>query len=119
MPSPPAEQPVDEVERQRQKLMKHTPAKPSRLREAFVPSPSVLSDAGNQSLFLGTPVAAAGLYNFDFDDMPEAEEIELTADEWAGLQAITNSADWKAATASAWPDPIMEYGSEEEDLSPL
>jgi hypothetical protein len=119
MPSPPAEQPVDEVERQRQKLMKHTPAKPSRLREAFVPSPSVLSDAGNQSLFLGTPVAAAGLYNFDFDDMPEAEEIELTADEWAGLQAITNSADWRAATASAWPDPIMEYGSEEEDLSPL
>jgi hypothetical protein len=120
MPSPPAEQPVDEVERQRQKLMKHTPAKPSRLREAFVPSPSVLSDAGNQSLFLGTPAAAtAGLYEIDFDDMPEAEEIELTAEEWAGVQAITSSAEWKAATARAWPDPIMEYDSEEEDLSPV
>lgn len=115
MPSPPAEQPVDEVERQRQKLMKHTPAKPSRLREAFVPSPSVLSDAGNQSLFLGTPVAATDL----FDDMPEAEDLELTAEEWAGVQAITNSAEWKAETATPWPDPIMEYGSEEEDLSPV
>jgi hypothetical protein len=51
--------------------------------------------------------------------MPEAEEIELTAEEWAGVQAITSSAEWKAATARAWPDPIMEYDSEEEDLSPV
>ncbi|KAH3982262.1 hypothetical protein HBI81_031800 [Parastagonospora nodorum] len=42
------EQPRDEIKRQRQNLMEHTPAKPSRRREASVPSPSVLVDADNQ-----------------------------------------------------------------------
>jgi hypothetical protein len=115
-PSASAEQPVDEIERQRQKLMKHTPAKPSRLREAFVPSPSVMSDAGNQSLFLGTPLAPAGL----FDDMPDAEDLDLTPEDYAAVQALTNTAEWKAAdAANVWPDPTYTYASEEEELSPV
>ncbi|KAL5121592.1 hypothetical protein ACEQ8H_000664 [Pleosporales sp. CAS-2024a] len=111
-----SEQPVDEVERQRQKLMKHTPAKPSRLREAFVPSPSVMSDAGNQSLFMGTPMAPAAM----FDDMPDAEDLDLEPDVWAAVEAFTNTAEWKAANAANnWPDPTYTYESEEEELSPV
>jgi hypothetical protein len=112
----PTAQPVDEVERQRQKLMKHTPAKPSRLREAFVPSPSVRSDAGNESIFLATPLAAHNM----FDDMPDAEELDLTAEEWAAVDAMRNSEEFKAADAAVvWPDAILTYGSDEEDLSPI
>jgi len=37
------------VEAQRARIAKYTPAKPSRLREAYAPSPSVLSDSGQQS----------------------------------------------------------------------
>ncbi|KAF2748291.1 hypothetical protein M011DRAFT_466696 [Sporormia fimetaria CBS 119925] len=38
--------PSDPVGAQRARAMKHTPAKPSRLREAMVPSPSAKSDKG-------------------------------------------------------------------------
>jgi hypothetical protein len=141
-----SQQPVDEVERQRQKLMKHTPAKPSRLREAFVPSPSLMSEAGNTPIpfpgnisvpfpgnssvtFPGTsspvpgnnsvPVAESPTAPFVFDDMPEAEDLELTAEDWAGVEALRNSDAWKAANSVPWPDPHMTYDSDEEDLSPL
>jgi hypothetical protein len=115
-PSATTEQPNDEIERQRQKLMKHTPAKPSRLREAFVPSPSVLSDAGNQSFLTGTPLVPTNM----FDDMPDAEDLDLTSEDWAGVHALTNSNEWKAAAATnVWPDPTYTYASEEEELSPV
>lgn len=113
---PTVQQPVDEVERQRQKLMKHTPAKPSRLREAYLPSPSLRSDAGNDSILMASPLPATDL----FDDMPGAEDLGLTEEEWAGVRAYQNSAEWKAAdAANVWPDAILTYGSEEEDLSPI
>ena len=115
-PSTTTEQPKDEIERQRQKLMKHTPAKPSRLREAFVPSPSVLSDAGNQSFLAGTPLASTNM----FDDMPDAEDLDLTSEDWAGVRALTSSDEWKVAAATnVWPDPTYTYASEEEELSPV
>jgi hypothetical protein len=113
---PTSQEPVDEVARQRQKLMKHTPAKPSRLREAFVPSPSVRSDAGNESLFLATPLAAPDT----FDDMPGAEDLGLTSEEWAAVDDLRNSEAFLAADASVeWPDAILTYSSDEEDLSPI
>jgi hypothetical protein len=113
---PTSQEPVDEVARQRQKLMKHTPAKPSRLREAFVPSPSVRSDAGNDSLFLATPLAAPDT----FDDMPGAEDLGLTSEEWAAVDDLRNSEAFLAADASIeWPDAILTYSSDEEDLSPI
>jgi hypothetical protein len=111
-----AQQPVDEVARQRQKLMKHTPAKPSRLREAFVPSPSVRSDAGNESMFLATPLAPHNT----FDDMPDAEDLGLTTEDWAAVDAIRNTKEFQDADAAVvWPDAILTYTSDEEDLSPI
>jgi hypothetical protein len=112
-PLPGASQPVDEVERQRQKLMKHTPAKPSRLREAFVPSPSLLSDAG-ESMMLGTPLLAEDL----FDDMPDAIDLELGDDIMAGVAALQNTPEWQAMANQEWPAPIMRYESEEEEQTP-
>jgi hypothetical protein len=114
--SVPTAQPVDEVARQRQKLMKHTPAKPSRLREAFVPSPSVRSDAGNEPMFLATPLAP----HDTFDDMPDAEDLGLTAEDWAAVDAMRNTKEFQDADAAAtWPDAILAYSSDEEDLSPI
>jgi hypothetical protein len=114
----PGQQPVDEIERQRQKLMKHTPAKPSRLREAFVPSPSLLSDAGNDSILMASPLPVIGMSSFD--DMPDAEELGLTDEDWAGVEAYRNSEEWKAqAAATVWADPILTYGSDDEVLSPV
>ncbi|KAH7082564.1 hypothetical protein BKA63DRAFT_134119 [Paraphoma chrysanthemicola] len=108
------QQPVDEVERQRQKLMKHTPAKPSRLREAFVPSPSLMSDAGNESLFIASPAPITNL----FDDMPDAVDLELDDDILAEVKRLGNTEEWKAEAAREWPDPIISYESDEEGLSP-
>ncbi|KAF2030227.1 hypothetical protein EK21DRAFT_100626 [Setomelanomma holmii] len=113
--APNSQQPVDEVERQRQKLMKHTPAKPSRLREAFVPSPSLLSSAGNESIFLASPIPATDL----FDDMPDAEDLGLDEDCLAEIERITNTEEYKAEIAREWPDAILTYDSDEEDLSPI
>ncbi|KAH8723403.1 hypothetical protein GQ44DRAFT_710227 [Phaeosphaeriaceae sp. PMI808] len=110
------QQPVDEIERQRQKLMKHTPAKPSRLREAFVPSPSLMSDAGNDSVLIATPLPAAGL----FGDMPGAAELALSEDDLAAANALRHTSPFKAASAiTAWPDATLTYESDEEELSPI
>lgn len=118
-PGPSSEQPVDEIERQRQKLMKHTPAKPSRLREAFVPSPSLLSEAGNASVLMGSPLAGAGAGVYDFDDMPDAEDLGLTDEDWANVDALNNDPAYQASQAAvAWPDPVLTYDSDEETLSP-
>jgi hypothetical protein len=94
--------------------MKHTPAKPSRLREAFVPSPSLISDAGNESIFMTSPVPATDL----FDDMPDAEDLGLDDDILAEVERLRNTDEWKAEAAKEWPDAIVTYESEEEGLSP-
>ena len=116
--SPPGQQPVAEIERQRQRLMKHTPAKPSRLREATYPSPSVLSDAGNESLFAATPAPVTASVASMFDDMPGAEPIELDAEEKAALEELMNSEEYKQKLAVEWGRPIITYESDEEELSP-
>jgi hypothetical protein len=110
-----SQQPVDEVERQRQKLMKHTPAKPSRLREAFVPSPSLLSEVGNNSILIAASPATPHV----MDDMPDVEELELTAEDWAAVETLRTTDEWKAVDSIAWPDAQMTYESDEEDISPL
>lgn len=116
--SPPSQQPVAEIERQRQRLMKHTPAKPSRLREATYPSPSVFSDAGNESILAATPAAVTGSVASMFDDMPGAELIELDAEEQAALEELMNSEEYKQKLAVEWGPPIITYESDEEELSP-
>lgn len=114
------EKPVDEIERQRQRLMKHTPAKPSRLREATYPSPSLFSDAGNESIMRPTPAHTAGIMAPIFGDMPTAERIELNDEEQADFEALVNSDQYKRQlAANPWPAAIITYDSDEEDLSPL
>lgn len=108
--APASQQPVDEVERQRQKLMKHTPAKPSRLREAFVPSPSLMSDAGNESMLATTPLPVTGV----FHDLPDTEGLQLEFGEhdFAEIDAFKT-----APVANAWAEPMMVYESDEEEIS--
>lgn len=115
-PLPGASQPVDEIERQRQKLMKHTPAKPSRLREAFVPSPSLLSDAGNDSILLASPIPSADL----FADMPDAEPLDVDDELLAAMAEYKKTAEYRAMVADfqSWPDVIITYDSDEESPTP-
>ncbi|EOA87973.1 hypothetical protein ACJQWK_09068 [Exserohilum turcicum] len=116
--SPPSQQPVDEIERQRQRLMKHTPAKPSRLREATYPSPSVFSDAGNESILAATPVQVPASAASMFADMPTAETIELDDECQAAFNDLINSDEYKQIAAKAWPAATVTYDSDEEELSP-
>jgi len=120
VPSTPAgQQPVAEIERQRQRLMKHTPAKPSRLREATYPSPSLFSDAGNESLLAVTPAHIADSVASMFTDMPGAELIELDDDEQADFDALVNTEAFKQQLAdNDWPAATLTYESDEEELSP-
>jgi hypothetical protein len=101
----------DEVERQRQKLMKHTPHKPSRLQQVSYPSPSLISDAGD------SPLKIAEL----FGDIPAVEPIvfgDAVLD--AALEAISTAEALQAkVTALQWSQPTITYDSEEEDLSPV
>ena len=116
---PVVQQPVDEVERQRQKLMKHTPAKPSRLREATYPSPSLLSEAGNESLLAATPAQVEARMAHIFADMPIVEPLDIDDEDLQAANALRESAEWKAAMAAhPWPAPILTYDSEEEGVSP-
>ncbi|KAH9878237.1 hypothetical protein J1614_003454 [Plenodomus biglobosus] len=118
-PATATEKPVDEIERQRQRLMKHTPAKPSRLREATYPSPSLFSDAGNDSILMATPEQTAAAMNTIFNSMPGAEMIQLEPEEQAALDAIVGSDAYKQELATPWDPPIVSYDSDEEDLSPV
>ncbi|CAN9157216.1 unnamed protein product [Alternaria alternata] len=120
-PTPTRQQPGDEIERQRQRLMKHTPAKPSRLREATYPSPSVLSEAGNESLLAATPAqmaaSAATMANI-LDDMPVAEMIELDDECQAAFDELINSQEYQQKLTVEWQTPIITYESDEEEPSP-
>ena len=101
----PATPSVDPVERQRAKLMKHTPARPSRLREATVPSPSVKSDAGQE------PIHYCTLHE---------GEVHPACD--ALGKVLAEELDWNRLLAGIWPntDRIMSTMPEAEplDLSP-
>ncbi|KAG9185206.1 hypothetical protein G6011_07750 [Alternaria panax] len=120
-PTPARQQPADEIERQRQRLMKHTPAKPSRLREATYPSPSILSDAGNESLLAATPAqmaaSVATMANI-LDDMPVAEMIELDDECQAAFDELINSEEYQQKLTVEWQAPIITYESDEEEPSP-
>jgi hypothetical protein len=115
-----SQQPKDEIERQRQRLMKHTPAKPSRLREATYPSPSLLSDAGNESILAATPIQMKpSIPSSVFADMPGAEIIELDDECQAAFDELVNSEEYKQRVATThWPALTLSYESDEEDLSP-
>jgi hypothetical protein len=117
-PPTPTGQPVDEIERQRQRLMKHTPAKPSRLREATYPSPSILSEAGNVSLFAATPAQNATAAAPMFDDMPGAEIIELDDECQAAFDELVNSQEYQQKLNVEWQAPTLIYESDEEEPSP-
>jgi hypothetical protein len=101
--------------------MKHTPAKPSRLREATYPSPSVLSEAGNESLLAATPAqmaaSAATMANI-LDDMPVAEMIELDDECQAAFDELINSQEYQQKLTVEWQTPIITYESDEEEPSP-
>ncbi|KAF2623914.1 hypothetical protein BU25DRAFT_414068 [Macroventuria anomochaeta] len=101
----------EEVERQRQKLMKHTPHKPSRLQQVSYPSPSLLSDAGD-SPFKITQI---------FGEVPEVEPLVFDDPELdAALAAISTSEGLQAKLlAMNWSMPTTTYDSEEEELSPI
>lgn len=100
----------EEVERQRQKLMKHTPHKPSRLQQVSYPSPSVMSDAGD------SPIKFS-----DFGNIPDIEPLVFgDADLDAAIAAISNSEGLQAQlSAMHWSMPIITYDSEEEEVSPI
>ncbi len=112
---PVVQQPVDEVERQRQKLMKHTPAKPSRLREATYPSPSLLSDAGNELMSTPTPAYLTASMAHIFADMPDAQHIVLNEEEEGAVDAYLQ----QQMLNNPWGEPIVTYDSDEEDVSPI
>ena len=119
IPESPPQRPVDEIARQRQRLMKHTPHKPSRLQQVSYPSPSLMSDAGNESI-ADTPLKYPALYaTMPPDPEPlHADDPELMA----ACEANTYSESFQQTLANmraAWPSPIITYESDEEDLSPV
>ncbi|KAF9697849.1 hypothetical protein EKO04_004107 [Ascochyta lentis] len=108
----------EEIERQRQKLMKHTPHKPSRLQQVSYPSPSLFSDAGNESILAASPAKFSELFGdipdvepLDFHDDPELEAAVAAGTTPEALQA-------KLATMN-WSVPTITYDSDEEELSPV
>jgi hypothetical protein len=106
----PVSPPMDPVERQRAKLMKHTPARPSRLREATVPSPSVRSDFG------ASPVQIIG-ESWDFE-IPDPEPLDLGDPELLlAAEALAASDAYKAHNVGAYggADVPMIYEEEESD----
>ncbi|KAF3042778.1 hypothetical protein E8E11_002582 [Didymella keratinophila] len=100
---------TSQVEVQRQKLMKHTPHKPSRLQQVSYPSPSVLSDAG-----------VSPMKHLE-DEMPTAEPLVFGDDVLdAAIAALEHSEGLRAKlSAMHWSTPMMVYDSEEEELSPI
>jgi hypothetical protein len=100
--------------------MKHTPHKPSRLQQVSYPSPSLMSDAGNESIMVATPLKYPELYaTMPPDPEPlHADDPELMA----ACEANTYSESFQQTLANmraAWPSPIITYESDEEDLSPV
>jgi hypothetical protein len=66
---------VDPVETARARAMKHTPAKPSRLREAMIPSPSLRSDSGSSPAIAALAAAPA----VDDPESDHSDPMEIDA----------------------------------------
>lgn len=107
----------EEVERQRQKLMKHTPHKPSRLQQVSYPSPSLFSDAGNESLLAASPLKFSEL----FGEIPDIEPLVFDDPELdAAIKARCTPEALQAKLATMnWSVPTITYDSDEEELSPI
>ncbi|UPX20140.1 uncharacterized protein EKO05_0010383 [Ascochyta rabiei] len=108
----------EEVERQRQKLMKHTPHKPSRLQQVSYPSPSLFSDAGNESILAASPAKFSEL----FGDIPDVEPLDFSDDpelEAAVAAGSTPEALQRVLATMNWSVPTITYDSDEEELSPI
>lgn len=105
---------VDPVELQRAKITKHTPAKPSRLREVHVPSPSLKSDAGNESNYAASPVKDNPLFSGsseEFADMPDAVPLDVPAEM---IENYLKSDQYKAHSQEMdWEDPVLSYSDNE------
>ncbi|KAF2249703.1 hypothetical protein BU26DRAFT_287951 [Trematosphaeria pertusa] len=102
-------QPMDEVQRARAKALKHTPAKPSRLREIHVPSPSLKSDAGDATMLTASPIASFDLTEPAFDDMPDAVSLGLSADVEADILARLPA----EVGAMEWDEPVLTFSDDE------
>jgi hypothetical protein len=98
--------PQDPVEHQRAKATKYTPAKPSRLREIHVPSPSLLSDAGGSPIPAGAVQTGMGI--------PDAEMLDLPEDVQAYMNQYISSGQMEAdIAANQWDDLILSYSDDE------
>lgn len=104
----------EEIERQRQKLMKHTPHKPSRLQQVSYPSPSLMSDAGDSPL----KMVSAEI----FGEIPEVEPLNFDDDPElaAAFASPSHAARVQAELAKMnWSMPTITYDSDEEEISPV
>ncbi|KAF2110847.1 hypothetical protein BDV96DRAFT_192365 [Lophiotrema nucula] len=103
----------DPVKIQRALAMKHTPAKPSRLREATLPSPSLQSDAGNDSIIA---INDPNVTIFNDDGMPQHLPLDLDIDIEEYVTNVLESDSFKLGMASAWggSDVILRYDEDEE-----
>jgi hypothetical protein len=106
----PVSPPMNPIDRQRAKLLKHTPARPSRLREATVPSPSVRSDFGD------SPVQIIG-GSWEFE-IPDPEPLDLGDPELLeAAEALVASEGYKAQNLRAYggADAPLVYEEESEE----
>jgi hypothetical protein len=97
----------DPVKEQRARAMKHTPAKPSRLREAMLPSPSIASEAGSPS---------AGLVNIFVDGVPEPVAFDLgdpDLDEMISSFAMDQTTPHKVT--DVWGDDELMLMDDDDD----
>ncbi|KAF2791253.1 hypothetical protein K505DRAFT_376921 [Melanomma pulvis-pyrius CBS 109.77] len=113
----PAAQSMDPVERQRAKLMKHTPVRPSRLREATIPSPSVKSDVGTESVYGGSPVKIVGEDILRAYSIPSPEQLDLGDPELNDVaEALVSSDAYKAQNITAYGGPAVQLAYDEEEI---
>jgi len=116
--------PLDPIDVQRAKITKHTPAKPSRLREVHVPSPSLRSDAGNESMqsMIASPIHIAGQGTesvYGISAIPDAEPLDIPQEYRENIENFINSTEGKAYLSNCnWDDPIADFSDvDSEDES--
>jgi hypothetical protein len=109
LPNAPAETPsapaasLAPIDVQRAKISKHTPAKPSRLREMHVPSPSLRSDAGNESIMQPIDVPDE---DRDGSSPDEMELEDIPGEDVTNFNNFISSKEGQTylESASAWDD---------------
>jgi hypothetical protein len=107
-PSAPAA-PLAPIDVQRAKISKHTPAKPSRLREMHVPSPSLRSDAGNESIMPPIDVPdedrdGSSINEMELEDIPDEDVVQFNdfISSKEGQAYFEGASDWSA------PEEVVE-----------